>query len=151
MATCTTQAKRLKTCCITLLTYFLTRNQYGQLVCELPVTLYMCVCVPIRGSYRIKHKYIALIHFFHNVAINETHWHFCVLIWTKMIQKHGQTFRQFFQSWFINILLKLHIVHIWVSCFKIHLYYLLNFTLQSQLISMKSPIVAYGLSATVIL
>lgn len=150
MATCITQTKCLKTCCITLLTYLLPRNQYGQLVCELPVIQYMCVCT-YHGSYRIKHKYIAHLHFFHNVTINETHRHFCVLIWTKLIQKHGQTFRQFFQSWFINILPKLHVVHIQVSCSKIHLYYLLNFTLQSQLLSMKPQTVAYGLSATVIL
>jgi hypothetical protein len=68
-----------------------------------------------------------------------------------MKQKYGQIFRQFFQSCCINILPKLHIVHIQVSCFKIHLYYLLNFTLQSQLLSMKSQTAAYGLSATVIL
>jgi hypothetical protein len=66
-----------------------------------------------------------------------------------MIQKHGQIFRQFFQSWFINILPELHIVHIQVLCLKIC--YLLNFTLQSQLLSMKSQNAAYGLSATVIL
>jgi hypothetical protein len=58
MAMCIIKTKHLKTCCISLLTYFLTRNNYGELVCELRVTyVYVYISRAIQDKEQVHYTH----------------------------------------------------------------------------------------------